>query len=115
MAGRAKRRRRLWDAYCFPGFRPQPTVCGVFGDPIARVIRLTRRSKKRLVAVAGASRWAGTNARCGVGAACSFGASRFFLDWGGGGFAVAGAATGRGGGLALLRDKRPSPKRFAIY
>src|SRR5207302_663208 len=52
MAGRAKRRRRLWDAYCFPSFRPQPTVCGVFGDPIARVIRLTRRSKKRLMAVA---------------------------------------------------------------
>src|SRR5207249_5302787 len=81
MAGRAKRRRRLWDAYCFPGFRPQPTVCGVFGDPIARVIRLTRRSKKRLVAVAVASRWAGTIARCGVCAICHVATRGFFWNW----------------------------------
>ena len=31
MANSAKRQRRLWDAYAFPGFRPQPTVRGVFG------------------------------------------------------------------------------------
>src|SRR5208337_2786144 len=45
MTRAAKRPRRLWDAYCFPGFRPEPTVCGIFGDPKARVIRLNRRSK----------------------------------------------------------------------
>ena len=42
--------RRLWDAYAFPGFRPRPTVRGVFGDPKARVITLERRSKKRSAA-----------------------------------------------------------------
>src|ERR1700730_13370955 len=47
MTRTAKRPRRLWDAYSFPGFRPEPTVQGVFGDPKARVIRLNRRSKKR--------------------------------------------------------------------
>ena len=41
-----KRRRRLWDAYAFPGFRPQPTVRGVFGDPKARVITLDTALKK---------------------------------------------------------------------
>src|SRR5439155_18268128 len=38
--------RRLWDAYRFPGFRPAPTVIGIFGDPKARVLPLVRRSKK---------------------------------------------------------------------
>jgi hypothetical protein len=47
MANSTRRKRRLWDAYTFPGFRPQPTVRGVFGDPKARVITLVRRSKKR--------------------------------------------------------------------
>jgi transposase len=36
MTRAAKRPRRLWDAYWFPGFRPEPTVCGIFGDPKAR-------------------------------------------------------------------------------
>src|SRR5450631_4025228 len=44
MANSAKRQRRLWDAYAFPGFRA--TVCGIFGDPRARVIRRVRRSKR---------------------------------------------------------------------
>ncbi len=47
MANSAKQRRRLWEAYAFPGFRPQSTVRGVFGDPKARVIVVVRRSKKR--------------------------------------------------------------------
>jgi len=34
--------------YRFPGFRPEHTVSGIFGDPKARVIRLVRRGKKRL-------------------------------------------------------------------
>src|SRR6516225_10166895 len=42
MARTRQRRRRLWDAYCFPGFRPQPTVHGVFGDPKARVAALKK-------------------------------------------------------------------------
>src|SRR5258707_5956717 len=45
MAAPAKRKRRLWDAYALPDFRPEGTVRGIFGDPKARIIRLTRRSK----------------------------------------------------------------------
>jgi|HubBroStandDraft_2_1064218.scaffolds.fasta_scaffold562996_1 transposase len=41
------RQRRLWDAYRFPGFRPEPSVRGFFGDPQARILTLRRRSKKR--------------------------------------------------------------------
>lgn len=40
------RKRRLWDIYQFPGFRPSTTVKGIFGEPGARVIALTRRPKK---------------------------------------------------------------------
>jgi hypothetical protein len=39
--------KRLRDSYRFPGFHPALTVRGLFGDPHARVISLTRRSKKR--------------------------------------------------------------------
>lgn len=52
MANSAKRLRRLWDTYTFPGFRLQHPVRGVFGDPKARVITLPRRSKKRSAAAA---------------------------------------------------------------
>src|SRR2546426_11856860 len=48
MANSAKRLRRLWDEYAFPGFRPLSTVRGVFGDRKARVITFKRRSKKAL-------------------------------------------------------------------
>jgi hypothetical protein len=62
----AKRKRRLWDAYAFPGFRPLPTVRGVFGDPKTRVITLKRRSKKRSAAAADKCIGAGTSdARAG--------------------------------------------------
>ncbi len=53
MANSSKRQRRLSDAYSFPGFRPQPTVRGVFGDPDARIITLDRRAKKRFAGAAG--------------------------------------------------------------
>src|SRR5260370_41021798 len=56
------RPRRLWDAYRFPGFRPHPTVTGIFGDPYARIIRLVRRSKKRPVEPADGHRAAGATA-----------------------------------------------------
>ena len=49
LAAPAKRQRRLWDAYTFPGFRPEGTVRGVFGDRKARIVKLIRRSKKRLL------------------------------------------------------------------
>lgn len=39
-------KKRLLDAYRFPGFRPLDEIRGVFGDPFARVVTLVRRSKK---------------------------------------------------------------------
>jgi hypothetical protein len=57
------RKRRLWDAYVFPDFRPEATVRGIFGDPKARIIRLRRRSKKRGALVAVASIRAGMTVR----------------------------------------------------
>jgi len=42
--------KRLRDSYRFPGFHPAFTVGGLFGDAYARVIQLTRRSKKRRAA-----------------------------------------------------------------
>lgn len=68
MAAPAKRKRRLWDAYAFPGFRPEETVRGIFGDAKARILRLRRRSKKRIAVVVDAGITAGTIARC---AACA--------------------------------------------
>ena len=44
------KKKRLVDAYRFPGMRPLEQVRGVFGDPKARVITLVRRSKKRRAA-----------------------------------------------------------------
>lgn len=38
---------RLPDTYRFPGFRPEATVRGIFGDPKARVVSLRRHRKKR--------------------------------------------------------------------
>jgi hypothetical protein len=46
------RKKTLSDSYHFPGFTPQRTVIGIFGDSNARVIRLTRRGKKQFVASA---------------------------------------------------------------
>jgi hypothetical protein len=37
----------LTDVYRFPGFRPLATIRGIFGDPKARVVRLSRRGKKQ--------------------------------------------------------------------
>lgn len=43
----SRKRKRLSDAYRFDGFRPLEELRGVFGDPVARVITLVRRQKKR--------------------------------------------------------------------
>ena len=37
---------RLEDIYRFSGFRAKPEICGIFGDPNAVVVTLTRRRKK---------------------------------------------------------------------
>src|SRR3972149_1600200 len=69
----SKRRRRLLDAYRFAGVRPLEQVRGVFGDPLARVVTLVRRSKKRPAACAGACNRAGTTAERDGGATCHVG------------------------------------------
>ncbi len=48
-----QKNKRLQDEYRFPGFRPQATVEGVFGDSHARVVALKRRQKKLHAEVAG--------------------------------------------------------------
>src|SRR5664280_3106090 len=79
MANLSKRQRRLWDTYTFPGFRPQPTVRGVFGDPKARLIMLARRAKKRPAGAAGGFIWVGTTGVYGGFAICRA-ATRIFLE-----------------------------------
>ena len=37
---------RLYDAYRFPGFRPEPTVRGLFGDPKPRLVCLGAPGEK---------------------------------------------------------------------
>ncbi len=56
------KRRRLADAYTFPGFRPLERVQGLFGDPKARLITLVRRGKKRSVVLAVSRTEPGTTA-----------------------------------------------------
>ena len=59
MANKQKRRKQLLDGYRFDGFTPVQ-VKGVFGDPKALVIELTRRSKKRAAAFVAKSTRVGT-------------------------------------------------------
>jgi transposase len=56
--------KRLRDSYRFPGFHPALNVVGLFGDHHARVIRLTRRSKKPCAGCAIAHSGGGTTANC---------------------------------------------------
>ena len=70
MANSSKRQRRLWDTYTFPGFRPRPTVRGVFGEPRARIITLARRTKKRSADAAGGFIGVGTTGVYGWFAIC---------------------------------------------
>jgi hypothetical protein len=56
--------KRLRDSYRFPGFHPALTVVGLFGDPHARVIRLTRRSKKPCAEYVVAYNGGGTTVNC---------------------------------------------------
>jgi hypothetical protein len=56
--------KRLRDSYRLPGFHPALTVGGLFGDPHARVIRLSRRSKKRRVGSVVGYREGGMTANC---------------------------------------------------
>jgi len=74
-----KPKRLLSESYAFPGFRPQPAVRGVFGDPKARVITLNRRAKKQSAAPAARSMRAGTTDGDG-GCAISRAATHAFIS-----------------------------------
>ena len=60
-----RKKRSLYDAYHFPGFKPQPKVSGIFGDPNALVIKLTRQGKKQSAAHATEFTALSTTARIG--------------------------------------------------
>ena len=81
MARLSKRLRRLWDAYSFDGFRVEPVVRGVFGDPKVRIVTLKRRSKKHRVDAVAASRWGGTTAKSGRCVTCPAGTIEYCLSW----------------------------------
>lgn len=63
-------KRHLADAYRFSGFHTAQTVAGIFGDPKARLLAFSRRSKKRFVAVAGRLILAGMTISPGVFVIC---------------------------------------------
>ena len=56
--------KRLRDSYRFVGVHPALTVTGLFGDPHARVISLTRRSKKRRAECVAGYKAGGMTANC---------------------------------------------------
>ena len=62
--------RRLTDAYAFWGFRPCARVCGVFGDPKARIVTLVRRAKKQSAACVERRDEDGTTGARGAFATC---------------------------------------------
>ena len=74
------RRRRLADTYSFDGFRAQSSVQGIFGDPQARVVSLTRRRKKRSAANAGRRNLVGTTALGDGYGICRAGSTAFILS-----------------------------------
>jgi len=45
-----QKHKRLWDLYQYPGFSPEHTLSGIFGDPRSRIIGLIRRGKKLFAA-----------------------------------------------------------------
>ena len=72
--------KRLRDSYRFPRFHPALTVRGLFGDPRARVIRLTRRSKKRGAEFVAGYGPVGMTANCAVSEICRLGMRAFSLS-----------------------------------
>lgn len=61
----AQRTGQLRDQYKYPGFYPSRAVAVAVWDDGARIIRLTRRSKKRFAAAARLSTEGGTTADYG--------------------------------------------------
>jgi hypothetical protein len=62
MGERAKPKRRLSDAYKYPGFRPRATIREAVGDRGTLIVSLDRYSKKVVAAAAARSVGAGMTA-----------------------------------------------------
>ena len=62
--------KRLLDIYRFPGFGPRTKLRGIFGDPLAVVITLQRRRKKRPAASVGTPTAATTTSGHAASAIC---------------------------------------------
>jgi hypothetical protein len=77
----ARRPWLLFDEYRFPGFRPLPTVQGIFGDPGARVISFVRREKKQPADDAVRSSGAGPIAKSGAFGTSPAAMSGFISIW----------------------------------
>jgi hypothetical protein len=85
-------RRRLRDAYRFPGFVPAMIIRGVFGNPQARVLSLKRRQKKPPVAFAAAGTAATTTESFRLRATYPVAICTSTWSWKCGAWTVAGAA-----------------------
>jgi len=83
--------KQLWDAYRFPGFSPEHTWSGIFGDSRARVIRLIRRGKKRFAVPVAFFIAPSTTGRPVGFAICPVPTSAFTWKWKSAEFLVAGA------------------------
>ncbi|MGH2397818.1 MAG: hypothetical protein ACRDFW_12740 [bacterium] len=70
-------RRELRDAYRFPGFTPSRTIVGIFGDPHARIITLTRRAKKQSAVLVAERTVRGTIGKSGASAISPVGTCAF--------------------------------------
>ena len=76
-----QKHKRLWDPYCFPGFSPEHTLSGIFGDPRAQVIGLIRRGKKQFVAPVAASIVPTTTGKPAEFATCPVAICAFIWKW----------------------------------
>jgi hypothetical protein len=76
-----QKKRRLLDEYRFPGFRPRAEIKGIFGDPRARLIRLTKGQKKQFAGSAGARREATTTRKYAGYETCPVGMYESTWKW----------------------------------
>lgn len=76
-----QKNKQLWDLYRFPGFVPEHTMSGIFGDARARVIGLIRRGKKQFVVPVGVSIIPSTTGKSGGFATCPVGRCGFIWTW----------------------------------
>jgi len=86
-----QKHKHLWDAYRFPGFSPEHTWSGIFGDSQARVIRLIRRGKKQFAVPVVCSIALSTTGRPAGFATFPVASSAFTWKWRSAEFLVEGA------------------------